>query len=259
MDFFIRYTLLLLLLLSPNLAFGYVKKSISIIFCDLTSVPASEGQRISGFAAKAARIALSIPSGSRVYVFPIDSTTETAPIDYFQKKFARKPSQKRMCDLWNKNRAKLLYKKIIYLYETVYMHEEVQVRSLSCLIKTLSAAHDFFSLFKMSQKYSDYSYDIYYLSDMMEECEGASYGNVSFRNDRKSTIKRLNDYSPGFDLSYANVKVVLTSKAPATSNNQYISRERLREEWKKIFMKVGFTEKQIQTFGFNVIPVLNDG
>jgi len=232
------------------------QSSVTLIFCDLTSVSYEYPALVSNLAEKTVRIIQSLPLGSHVYVFVIDSSTKATLVNEFEKLRPLRPSEELLCEEINDDNLCRVAEKIISLYDNVYSKSENQKKSLSCIVKTLALANDIFVQYRSERDYGGYEYNIVYLSDMMEECENSDYGPVSFRKDKYLySGSNLDKFNPGFSLSYANVSVILTEAMPA-SDGYYITRDELRRVWAKILKKVGLSQQKINKLNFSVaIPV----
>lgn len=241
-------TILLLLFPPPLLIAQSIKsKVIAVIFCDLsTSIDTSSIQEV---AKTAGRLFLKFPPGSKMYYYPIDESPFIKPIIIYEKpKRPRTTSEKERYMITERRKAREIYNRIVKLYYEVYYSPEARNRPISCMIRTLNTAHSIFS-----QHYSvnkNVTFELVYLSDMIEECQNSPIGPIYMHKKNYSIIKkRLSSYRPNFNLSFANISIIRSFEKYATLTS-YVSSEKLEELWKIIFMKVGFTRSQADSIEF---------
>lgn len=226
--------------------------AVVLIFCDLTaSVDSSSIRKV---ARDAYNLIFVFPYQTRLIIYPIDESPFVKPIlDFTYPSKATKNSQIHKNKIWIRNVARSAYDSIINLYHAEYSNSKTGSRPISCIMRSLETAHCQFMQFKdVSGK--KYSYELIYLSDMLEECGTSPVGPVAFTKKYfRNSLERLEAYQPEFDLSYANVSIIISVEQYAMES-AYISYEELKTAWKKVFMKVGFSAERIE--GFNFLPTI---
>ena len=233
------------------------KKVIAVIFCDFTTRTIGDSTSIKKVAENISKLVYSLPPKSKVYICPIDSSPFVEFIDEYEKPIrSSKPSDMQKYKLWNTKKAIDVAAKIINTHKNVYSDMKIQKKSISCIVRTLKTADGLFSQYRNNNDGNDFIYELIYFSDMIEECKNSSVGHISFRrNFFSKTLNNLHNYKPEFDLSYADVSVIVTAKQPGQYSD-FITSDQLMNIWKEIFMKVGFSEKQFREFHFSsTIPV----
>lgn len=236
---------------SPSTNTSVVDKTVvAVIFCDLTTRSIEDTASIQKVARDAYQLVQVFPANSHITLYPVDSSPFVRPIlEYTKPRKPTKPSDIQEYELENIKAAKYAAAKILQLYRDVYSKKEIYEKSISCLTRTLETANQLFSQYRSIDQ-GHYIYELLYLSDMIEECGDSPVGHVSFRRDLfPPTQKNLKNYQPHFDLSYANVSVIVTAEKLA-ADSKFITAEQLKDTWDQIFMKVGFSPEQLKRANF---------
>lgn len=228
------------------------KVPVVLIFCDLTtSVDPSSIKKV---ARDAYNLILSFPHNTKLIIYPIDESPFVKPIlDFTYPSKATKSSEIHKNKTIVKRAAKFAYDTILQLYQDEYSSDKAGNRAISCMMRSLETAHSQFLQYK-NVKGNNYSYELIYLSDMLEECSTSPVGAIFFTKQYfKDALKKLDTYKPDFDLSYADVTIIISVEQYATAS-AYISYEELKNAWKNVFIKAGFSAEQFS--GFNFLPTI---
>jgi len=225
------------------------KQVIAVIYCDLTT--SVDSLSIRKVALDAQTLLLKFPPGSVLYFYRIDHTPFVNPILKFKK-----PMQGRTSSEIAKNRmvarkaAVGIHDNILQLYKDINADPRNNTVARSCIIRCLETAHGLFSQYR-SIPGSDFDFELIFLSDMLEECQDSPAGDIFLhRQYYDEMIQRISNYQPGFDLSYANVSIIISLEF-TTGQSRYFNAEQLKTFWKTVFSKVGFTDDQFYRLNFS--------
>ena len=227
------------------------KENIYVVLCDLTT--SLDSTSISRVASVSKKILKEIPDGSKVCFYELNDNHYKQA--FYEEKIARFSTtlseEKKMLEK-NKQNADSL-ELLILNKGKEYTNESLSNQPNSCIVGGLRKASTFLRD-EGSQDTSKYNYWVIILSDMLEECNSSPLGSTFMKPEYLSTIDaNIEKYNPDFDLSYANVRVCLTSENNS-KKNAYLRNEQLEEVWQKIFKKLGIGEDEMR----NIFPFRED-
>ena len=255
-----KYNQVMILILLLIFLFGYCgsedpsqirkkKDVVAIIYCDLsTSVDSTSIYKVADDAQKLLNY---FPRGSILHFYPIDQSPFVSPILEFTKPLlGGTSSEEAENEMFINMAASTIYNQIIQKYRKINSNPKDRNVARSCILRTLETAHLLFRQYRIIPN-KNYKYELIYLSDMLEECYDSPIGPLFMTKRYHQLAKeKLESYNPNFDLSYAKISIINSvdfEKGPSP----YIKYEDLKNLWKKIFLKVGFTEEQIIDFNFS--------
>lgn len=227
--------------------------TVALIFCDLsTSIDSSAILKVSRDVSK---LMLSFPYETKLYVLPITESPFVKPIiDFTYPGKATRPSEIEKNKVLVRRTAQYTSQKIKDIYRKEFSGPNAQNKPLSCILRSLETAYSYFSQFR-SIPGRKFEFELIYLSDMIEECKNSPVGPVFLTKAGYNTASQnLQNYRPGFDLSYVRVSIIVSVDA-YDEDSQYISYERLKEVWQNIFLRIGFSNERFLEIGFlSTIP-----
>lgn len=222
--------------------------TVALIFCDLTT--SVDSAAVPKVARDVSKLMLSFPYETKLYILPVAESPFIKPIlDFTYPGKATKPSEIEKNKLLIRKVAQYAGDKIKKLHREGFSGRDAKNKPLSCIMRSLETAHSYFSQFR-ALKDKQFDFELIYLSDMIEECDNSPAGPVFLtKKNYKSALVNLQNYKPAFDLSYAKVSVIV-SVDEYDEASQYVSYEQLKEVWKNIFIKAGFTAENFEQFNF---------
>lgn len=233
-----------------------VKRQLNYVICDITS--SIDEDNLDKIIAKAHSIVLVSPPGSILRFVAIDKNPSgTNFLDYWkyerdQPYSAQSRSQAldelaTICDS--------IEKRLRYFHYEVASDSSRKISLNSCILRSIYSSHDFFIDF------GQYNYDknIFVLSDMVEQCEfgiDTEY-NLNFRKDKwvngKSYFNQSKEYFDNIKVDKkfeSNTSLYVLMNCPANYNLiKYPNTEEIKECWRPVFLKLGFTEHVFMNTG----------
>ena len=221
-----------------------VNKIVAVIFCDITtSVDSTDG--IKSVANNAANLLLKFPPLSILYFRPIDKSPNVKPIFEFTIPAASNlKGEKDQRTQHIETQAQNLYNEILNRYNEINSDDK---NARSCIIQTLDIAN---RLFKPYQESQNYSFELIYLSDMLEECDESVLGSLFMKENLCDHVFiKADSFQSDLDIGFVNLTII-TAVENDVENSQYFNYENRKTFWKKIFLKVGFSPEQFEKSHF---------
>lgn len=234
------------------------KPFLILVFIDITT--SVDGQSIDSVIEKAKNLVTSLPFNSRIVVFPIDNNDFPEKLlDYTIPKCDDETLTGMLKDVADKRCRTGITERIDEFgasIKTKYedLKQNTSIKQRSCIINTLSKINEFF---KHEDK-NTYTFEVLYLSDMIEECN-SSVGSIYLCSNRRPPVKEdilkeiQSRYNPNFRLKEIldnNISFVITTKILGSAQYKCLFQEGHKEVWRNVFSKVGYSESDFESFPF---------
>jgi hypothetical protein len=221
------------------------KSKVALVFCDVTNslIPA-ESEEV---AILAAQILDSLPAGTKYVVYPINIETQRLSAIAEGQIITEKDEQAAIAV--RAVRRQELTQSVSNLYKAMSTVKDQYGKpdNRTCILNTLVFAEDYFRQFNDPARYD---LELIFISDMLEECNRTPLHTrieLAKRNLSKE-IALARDAQLNLNLSHVRITAIIptTQETYKASPGRRPSVEDVKEFWKNIFRKCGFTDESLR-------------
>ncbi len=228
------------------------KTSLSIVFCDVTS--SLNLDELKNVASLTADLVESLPPGTRYEIYPIQRVTDrVAALTMGSIPFAQGQSDRIQVE----RGLAALRLQIGKLMDSLYVkvNKPQQVDNRTCLINSLWLASSIIRQHRLRAQTE--RIDIYYVSDMLEECDNNVAGesiDLVGRKPLEGELKKADKLNLELRLVDVNIAVIVPV-AQSSSDHFHPNQHQLEAFWKTVLTKAGWTREELDNpnrFSWNV-------
>ena len=232
------------------------KQTVCIMLIDPTM--ALEEAGLKKIARSVFQITKALPANSVIEVRQIDDNPYLAPLASYTVPAppVSPPSAIRAYPLKVEKGAKMLGESVFRQLKAIKA-ETPDTSPKSCIVRGLETAYNALKHYPQST----HRWEVIVMSDMIEECDNSPIGKLYMTpEDYDTTQERIKSYKPSFDLSHADLSVLVVRKYQP-GDPEYLHPDNLRELWNTVFTKVGYAPGEIDQmyFGSSIPPRFQGG